>query len=890
MNRFRNAFTILEVMVALTLTLLMMLALARAFQMIGNRITQSQAELELSTTLREVGGRLRGELDTFASKTGGPITAGSSAFDRGYLTYYEGPMTNTTTSQVAIATTATQAFKHVKGDDGDFVQSSRYGDIDDVIAFTIDNTPAPGNPPKTKPFVGFIPYGVLAAQEFKIRRDANATATVPNYDEARARQLVPFYSLAAEIVYWVSPEWDYNAIGNNNGLDGTLRYDPTTGYPLFKDRNQDLLPDRMNLHRRVLLIRPDLNITYDEMVTANTGAAGTGTSPQNQAFLPYLDADAGGGNQRIVPLSSVSLGTSSHVDFFQPDGTGSNLGLPGGWNGGLTTFTPNWLTGMANLQQFMDLSVSRATDDWSTPNLWQESQQPIPPNAGYPTATPSRGEMTDDTSTFGLPTPFVRANTMINLNRPENRFAVVRMPESYLSSNTAPYGIGSTYPLLALCPPHPFMVNSEQILDTPGDFLDRTGAPYAFDETLTPPVLSRDLPAQGDPDGYSGAAAIGTETDRQLDLLKRYGRFTMTGFIRPEFNLQDRIIQYTNPAGTAFETASVNRSGSDIVARDILSFDIKVYDETAPSYIFRGAGGEEGNPGDDDGDGIASDIGANVFDPDELGFVGSDDELVTLNDLNIRRVLFQPGLFSQVGSGAFVDLNYAILPGHPIGSLRNATSTLVETLQLESPFSGIAADSTNFTANRIAFSPRMQQSGRFVIRQHNPANSPVNSFFQSTYDTWTATYRTGDRFDQEGMIFGHEVGAPPNSWRLFGTGDLLYSMKGDLGDGSGANNVINVPVSYRNWSNMEVPNQTGVLNSSTLAPSRHLTPSATYSLPARSRGVPPPVVPPLTTQPPTNRIDAAAPVGGELRGIQIQIRFYDEKASRIRQQTIIQDF
>ena len=83
----------------------------------------------------------------------------------------------------------------------DYYPTSRFGDIDDYLAFT-------ARAEEGSPFVGFIPQGVLMAHRYA---DGNMTATeIANYTNADAVTFVPFYSNQAEIAYWLSPRWAQN--------------------------------------------------------------------------------------------------------------------------------------------------------------------------------------------------------------------------------------------------------------------------------------------------------------------------------------------------------------------------------------------------------------------------------------------------------------------------------------------------------------------------------------------------------------------------------------------------------------------------------------------------------------------------------------------------------
>ena len=292
------------------------------------------------------------------------------------------------------------------------MSDSRYGDIDDFLAFTTRAR-------EGAPFLGFIPRGVLDARRFANGQISPSTTpaeilayndpTRPNYGS----ELVPFYSDVAEIAYWLSPQWDrtpdpsVNADPNTGRSYpiGTLQYDtagPATGpyslYPLYRDADGDLLPDRLDLHRRVLLVRPDLNMTLNEMRAVNGSATFptiTVSGTENVPLIPFLESDGAGG-VRVAPITDIAGNN-------EPVFGANTIRAPGLWQdftdaASLETAAPHWLTGLARLQQVMDLSVSRVTDNWTTP------------------ATTIAG------NSYGMPTSLVRANSLTQLTFPENRF------------------------------------------------------------------------------------------------------------------------------------------------------------------------------------------------------------------------------------------------------------------------------------------------------------------------------------------------------------------------------------------------------------------------------------------------------------------------------------
>ncbi|MCA9138404.1 MAG: hypothetical protein KDB00_16650, partial [Planctomycetales bacterium] len=384
--RKRTGFTILEVLIALTAALLLMLGLARAYKLLGDKITERQSEMDLSLRLRDVAIRLRDELRRATCEMTPPAKVESA---EGYLVYHEGPFTDSTTLLGSVP--------HPTPRTVTYFPDSRVGDIDDYLAFTTRAR-------EGAPFLGFIPRGILDAKRFMegqmTQAEVNLYDTSMNAQAAAyATDLVPFYSNVAEVAYWTSPEWVRNA-------DGSLLYDqsvPDAGgnftlHPVYLDRNEDLMPDRFNLHRRNLLVRPDLNLTPAEMAIRNgSGVPSPTPATWNVPTIPFLQP--GNGNPTLLPVSDVN---AANLAIF-PQGTA--IQAPGLWqNTGSAaaqlTASPHWMTGLARLQQVMDLSISRVTDNWSIPE----------------TSALTVG-------TYGMPTAILKANSLADLTRPENRFA-----------------------------------------------------------------------------------------------------------------------------------------------------------------------------------------------------------------------------------------------------------------------------------------------------------------------------------------------------------------------------------------------------------------------------------------------------------------------------------
>lgn len=774
--KLRRGFTILEVMIALTASLLMMLALTRAFKMIGDKISLSQSELELSSTLRNITFSMRDELNRMTSEMVAPQPRDAAT---GYFTYYEGPWADGTT----------QLIDNVGPQPG-YLPTSRYGDLDDYLAFT-------AKAKQNAPFVGQIPRGVLEAHRFERHILAGnawgsfVTAdgiSINNYTLNDGIQLVPFYSDYAEIAYFCAPDWVRDELGQPT-------YD-INGHPLFVDvvnevggpALSDGIPDRLSLRRRILLVRPDLNMTARRMYRI-TGSGLPAALDLDVEQLPML-LPPNAGSPEVRPLAAQD-------PMFQVGPWSPNQQWPSGVTDAIR---PTWLTGLARVQQMMDLSVARVTNSWDTPGA-----------AGSFYGMPANGSLGGAAG--------VVANSLQSLARPENRFAHVRIP-GQLGGEPA-----STMPMLALCPPHPYLANQEQIT------------------LATAPTT----------DDRFGQAITGNPVS--------YGRFTLVGFLRPEFTLTDYVVANRTSAATAAATSSPTyRGGADLVAPDLLGFDVKVFDPSSPNFIWMGTAPNNvpGNPGDDDGDGTANEL-------DELGLANTDDALISVNSPAINPLVgTAPSVFVSTASlpaaaneyflarpGEFVDLGFARFGGGMVGG-----SQVVERLGLpqrnvfggllSTPFSGLVGVGT---PTFVGTYPRSwQESGRFMIpgtdittnRAFSTAAGlgPSNSFCQAVVDTWTESY-DGDGFDQS--LFEPIGIGPPGNFNVTGSST------------TGGGNAV----STRYWSNTAE-------SVSAAGPSFENGGSASSQ-----------ATPPTSTMP---------------RAIKISIRVYDRTAGEIRQQSVVHEF
>lgn len=313
-DRPSHAFTLVEMLVAMAVTLLVMAAVARAFAFVGARIRESRGNVQLSNELRDVTTRLNDEM-TRCTVTLTPNLSGPD--QSGYFLYEEGPVTDATSS----------LFRSVINADGTVsVPDSRYGDFDDYLAFT-------AIAPEGSWFSGKVPRYLLdqrvanlAGTSYSIPADDVST---PNIDESQVPfEPVMIRSRYAEIVYFASPEYrnvppDDTDYVNYIDVDGDT--DLGSG-----SASENGLPDRMRIHRRVLLIRPDLNLTNGQLPIQNRTVAG---SP-----VPFMQADTwpAATTATVVPAATAADG---------------------------------WLYGMASVHQQCDLSVRRVMNASGNPTI-----------------------------------------------------------------------------------------------------------------------------------------------------------------------------------------------------------------------------------------------------------------------------------------------------------------------------------------------------------------------------------------------------------------------------------------------------------------------------------------------------------------------------------------
>lgn len=243
-SRRRLAFTLVEMLVAMAVTLLMMAALARSFGYVGRQVQESRAVTLLTSELRDVTSRINRDLKQCTVKLN--ANRGLEPDQNGYFLYYEGPLTDATSSLFRVDDSSGKAV----------LPDSRYGDCDDYLAFTAVAKPGQW-------FRGKVPRFLLAQKDPVGYPNAIFPTTVNDPSDPAYQDLVVIESKYAEIIYFASPEYyaDSNATPWPTFVDNDGLIDVNKNGSVDGDEVGNGYPDRLRIHRRVLLIRPDLNIT-----------------------------------------------------------------------------------------------------------------------------------------------------------------------------------------------------------------------------------------------------------------------------------------------------------------------------------------------------------------------------------------------------------------------------------------------------------------------------------------------------------------------------------------------------------------------------------------------------------------------------------------------------
>lgn len=205
-HRRRNGFTLVELLIAMVLTLILITSIAQFYAIVGDSVKDGRAVIEMGGQMRAAVERLKADLDQITVALV-PWTDDGAA--SGYFEYFEGAGCDYMPDGSTLITTSAQISTLASNG-----VTNTIGDGDDFLAFTIRTDGVPLNGRYT------APAGIITSQ-YALK----AANTVPRIENSQL----------AEIIWWV---------GFDDGLGATA--------------NAWNFNEPRQLYRRQLIIRPDL--------------------------------------------------------------------------------------------------------------------------------------------------------------------------------------------------------------------------------------------------------------------------------------------------------------------------------------------------------------------------------------------------------------------------------------------------------------------------------------------------------------------------------------------------------------------------------------------------------------------------------------------------------
>jgi hypothetical protein len=245
-----RGMTLIEVLIATALTLMIMLALAQGFKTTSQSISSGRARLTSSDQLRSISTLLRSDLQGLTVST--TVHPQSSKSPNGYFVYYDGPLSDSTAMLFNYVPTGVEI--------EDKLSASRWSDIDDMMMFTAKARDGQW-------FYGRVPLALMKIHSGDI-------ASIRFQDWLTDVTIASEY---AEIAWFMRPLNEVGMLNNPDPQNTNGNYSSTPGSTPVNDvipvvdlngdsiPDPDGMPDRVALCRRVMLIRPDLDVSISKL-------------------------------------------------------------------------------------------------------------------------------------------------------------------------------------------------------------------------------------------------------------------------------------------------------------------------------------------------------------------------------------------------------------------------------------------------------------------------------------------------------------------------------------------------------------------------------------------------------------------------------------------------
>ena len=314
----RQGLTLVEMMISVVLTLMVVFAVVRVFESLGDSVTDGRATIEMSGSLRTAAQLLKDDLDGVTVTS---LPPRSPDKNEGYLELIDGPATDSQYPWMSPSTGLELAKVGLVGADLDrdgYLDQQRYdtcvGDIDDILAFTSYRP--------NRPFLGTVSDPRVRSQ---LTGAIVQSATAPT---------AVIEANAAEVVWWLQVERVPNGVGlaelsqapflgNVNGqiaaATGVADSMGNAIPPADQVNNILLYPSTTmatpvrSLHRRVLLIRPDLNL--DNVKLNGQAEVNAFLSNNDISVRVVRDVALGGNNYKVIPNTLADLANRENRAF-----------------------------------------------------------------------------------------------------------------------------------------------------------------------------------------------------------------------------------------------------------------------------------------------------------------------------------------------------------------------------------------------------------------------------------------------------------------------------------------------------------------------------------------------------------------------------------------------
>ncbi|MCL4206386.1 MAG: prepilin-type N-terminal cleavage/methylation domain-containing protein [Pirellulaceae bacterium] len=239
-------FTLVELLVTMAVTVILILALAQAFAVVGEVVAEGRATIEMAGSLRSVANRLQEDLSglTVPARPWADEASGG-----GYLEILDGPSGDSDWNDDGVT------------DTNPAVSNTVYGDVDDVLAFTARS--------QGSPFVGERAY----------------------FDAGGNLITLPMQSHLAEIVWWIQ----FEDLPNNATGDGI--HDPNEESFTIYRRAMLIRPDLGQLWNKTYAIASELGDLRNDLIWFFN----------HNDISVRINCSVGGGNVTVV-MTANSLG------------------------------------------------------------------------------------------------------------------------------------------------------------------------------------------------------------------------------------------------------------------------------------------------------------------------------------------------------------------------------------------------------------------------------------------------------------------------------------------------------------------------------------------------------------------------------------------------------